>query len=59
MVVRDDGGNTARIGGRMPWGAKPEYAYRAGYDGRGRVYVTHVVEQGCSALLTQRNPDAV
>ena len=59
MVVRDDGGHTARIGGRMPWGAKPEYAYRAGYDGRGRVYVTHVVEQGCSALLTQRNPDAV
>ena len=58
MVVRDDGGNIARTGGRMPWGAKPEYAYRAGYDGRGRVYVTHVVDHGCSALLAQREANA-
>ena len=58
MVVRDDGGNTARTGGRMPRGAKPEYAYRAGYDGRGQVYVTHVFDQGCSPLLTQPEPAA-
>ena len=54
IVVRDDSGHTARVGGRMPRGAKPEYAYRAGYNGRGQMYVMHVVEQGCSALLTQR-----
>ena len=29
----------------MPWGAEVEYAYRAGYDGRGRVSVTHVVQR--------------
>ena len=54
MVVRDDGGHTARVGGRVPYGAEAEYAYRAGYDGKGQVYVTHVVEEGCSALLVQR-----
>ena len=59
MVVRDNGGGAARLGGRVPWGAMAEYAYRAGYDGTGQVYVTHVVERGCSAMLTQRNPDAV
>ena len=37
----------------MPWGAKAEYAYRAGYDGMGRVSVTHVVERGYSAMLKQ------
>ena len=59
-VVRDAGGpghkaggGTIRVGGRVPWGAKVEFAYRAGYDGRGRVSVTHVVERGCSAMLTQ------
>ena len=26
------GGGTVRIGGRVPWGAEVEYAYRAGYD---------------------------
>ena len=51
------GGGTVRVGGRVPWGAKAEYAYRAGYDGRGRVSVTHVVEQGYSAMLKQ--PEAV
>ena len=46
------GGGTVRIGGRVPWGAEVEYAYRAGYDSRGRVSVTHVVdERGCSAML--------
>ena len=43
------GGGTVRIGGRVPWGAEVEYAYRAGYDSRGRVSVTHVVdERWCS-----------
>ena len=48
-----DGGGTVRVGGRVPWGAKAEFAYRAGYDGTGRVSVTHVVERGYSAMLTQ------
>ena len=48
------GGGTVRIGGRVPWGAEVEYAYRAGYDSRGRVTVTHVVdERGYSIMLTQ------
>ena len=51
---RKIGGGTVRIGGRVPWGAEVEYAYRAGYDSRGRVSVTHVVdERGCSAMLKQ------
>ena len=50
------GGGTVRIGGRVPWGAEVEYAYRAGYDSRGRVSVTHLVEQGYSAMLTQPEP---
>ena len=62
MVVRgaggpgrgaDSDGAAARVGGRVPWGAKAEYAYRAGYDGMGRVSVTHVVERGYSAMLKQ------
>ena len=48
-----DGGGTVRVGGRVPWGAKAEFAYRAGYDGRGRVSVNPVVERGYSAMLTQ------
>ena len=47
------GGPAVRVGGRVPWGAKAEYAYRAGYDGMGRMSVTHVVERGYSAMLTQ------
>ena len=47
------GGGTVRVGGRVPWGAKAEFAYRAGYDGMGRVSVTHVVERGYSAMLTK------
>ena len=47
------GGGTVRVGGRVPWGAKAEFAYRAGYDGMGRVSVTHVVERGYSVMLKQ------
>ena len=49
MVVR----GAIRVGGRVPWGAKAEFAYRAGYDGAGRLSVTHVVERGYSAMLKQ------
>ena len=55
---RGDGGGTVRTGGRMPWGAKAEYAFRTGYDGRGRVSVEHVVERGCSAMLKQQDSAA-
>ena len=55
---RGNGGGTVRTGGRVPWGAKAEYAFRAGYDGMGRVSVTHVVERGCSAMLKQPEPVA-
>ncbi len=41
-----DGGGAVRVCGRVPWGAKVDYAYRAGYDDRGRVSVTPVVERG-------------
>ena len=52
------GGGTVRIGGRVPWGAEVEYAYRAGYDSRGRVSVTHVVdERGYGAMLTKPEPN--
>ena len=50
---REDGGGAVRVGGRVPWGAEVEYAYRAGYDGRSRVSVTPVVERGYSVMLTQ------
>ena len=62
MVVRGAGGpgrgakssgGTVRVGGHVPWGAKAEFAYRAGYDGTGRLSVTHVVERGYSAMLKQ------
>ncbi len=53
---RGDGGGAVRTGGRAPEGATVEYAYRAGYDGRGRVSVEHVVERGCSAML--KRPEA-
>ena len=47
-----------RIGGRVPWGAEVEYAYRAGYDSRGQVSVTHLVdERGYGAMLTKPEPD--
>ena len=47
------GGGSIRVGGQVPWGAKAEFAYRAGYDGTGRLSVTHVVERGYSAMLKQ------
>ena len=46
-------GGAVRVGGRVPWGAEVEYAFRAGYDGAGKVSVDHVVAPGYSALLTQ------
>ena len=49
-------GGVVRVGGRVPWGAEVEYAYRAGYDSRGRVSVTHLVERGYSGMLTQPEP---
>ena len=52
------GGGTVRIGGRVPWGAEVEYAYRAGYDSRGQVSVTHVVdERGYGRMLTRPEVD--
>ena len=51
-------GGTVRIGGRVPWGAEVEYAYRAGYDSRGGVSVTHLVDKrGYSVMLKQRESD--
>ena len=53
------GGGTVRIGGRVPWGADVEYAYRAGYDSRGQVSVTHVVdERGYGRMLTKPEPES-
>ena len=46
-------GGAVRVGGRLPWGAEVEYAFRAGYDGAGRMSVEHVVAPGYSALLSQ------
>ncbi len=52
---RNPGGGTVRIGGRVPWGTEVEYAYRAGYDNHGRVFVDHVVdERGYSVMLRRR-----
>ncbi len=60
MVIQGAGGpghsggsDIVRVGGRMPEGAKADFAYRTGYDGYGRVSVAHVVERGCSAMLTR------
>ena len=48
------GGGTVRIGGRVPWGAEVQYAYRAGYDSRGQVSVTHLVdERGYGVMLAK------
>ncbi len=53
------GDGTISSGRRVPWGVEVEYAYRAGYDSRGRMSVTHMVERGYSVMLTQREPDGV
>ncbi len=62
VVVQGAGGpgsGTIRTGGRVPEGAEVEYAYRAGYDSRGQVSVTHLVdERGYGAMLKQRNGSA-
>ena len=50
---RGEGGGAIRTGGRVPRGAKVDFAFRAGYDGRGRVSVEHVVEPDCSAILAR------
>ena len=47
------GGPAVRVGGHVPWGAKAEYAYRAGYDGAGRLEMTPVLMPGYSAMLRQ------
>ena len=53
------GGDTIRTGGRVPWGAEVEYACRAGYDSRGRLSVTHLVdERGYGVMLNRREPGA-
>ncbi len=46
-------GGAVRVGGHMPWGAKAEFAYRAGYDGKGHVSMEHLVTPPISAMLTQ------
>ena len=63
VVVRGAGGakgrngsSAIRVGGRVPWGAEVEYAYRGGYDSRGRVSVTPVVAPGYSCMLKQSEP---
>ena len=54
------GGGTVRIGGRVPWGARVQYAYTTGYDNHGRVSVNHIVdERGCSAMLKPGKPESV
>ena len=59
MVIRGaggPGGDSIRVGGRVPWGAEVEFAYTSGYDSRGRVSVTHLVaERGYSVMLKQRS----
>ena len=52
------GGPAIRVGGRVPWGAKAEYAYRAGYDGSGRLSMTPVLMPGYAAMLKQPEPAA-
>lgn len=51
---RGERGGVVLTGGRVPWGATVEYAFRTGYDGLGRVSVDHVVERGYLA-----QPEAV
>ena len=52
-------GGAVRVGGHVPWGAKAEFAYRAGYDGAGRLSVTHVMTPAYSVLLAQPEAGAV
>ncbi len=68
VVIRGAGGpgsngksgdGTIRTGGRVPWGAEVEFAYTTGYDGHGRVFVNHLVdERGCAAMLKRSDQHA-
>ena len=65
VVVRGAGGpgshrddDAIRVGGHVPWGAEVEYAYRSGYDSRGRVSVTPVVPQEYGCMLAQTEPNS-
>ena len=52
------GGESIRVGGRVPWGAEVEFAYTTGYDSHGRVSVNHIVdERGYSVMLKREAPD--
>ena len=54
------GGGTVRIGGRVPWGARVEYAYTSGYDSRGRLSVNRIVdERGYGVMLKRSEPGGV
>ena len=54
------GSGTVRIDGRVPWGARVQYAYTTGYDSHGRVSVNHIVdERACSAMLKPGKPEGV
>ena len=53
------GGDSIRVGGRVPWGAEVEFAYTSGYDSLGRVSVNHLVdERGYGVMLNRREPGA-
>ena len=57
---RNPGGGTVRIGGRVPWGAKVEYAYTSGYDSQGQVLVNHIMDaRGYGGMLKRPEPDGV
>ena len=62
MVIRgagEPGSGTIRTGGRVPWGAEVEFAYTTGYDSRGLLSVTHLVdERGYGVMLNRREPGA-
>ncbi len=63
MVIRGaggPGGDSIRVGGRVPWGAEAEYAYTTGYDSHGRLSVNHIVdERGCSVMLKRMELEGV
>ena len=57
MVIRGaggPGGDSIRVGGRVPWGAEVEFAYRAGYDRRGRVSVSHLMDERDYGVMLNR-----
>ena len=54
------GGDSIRVGGRVPWGAEVEFAYTSGYDSHGRLSVNHIVdERGYAVMLTKPGPAGV